>query len=973
MMELHRITARFSSISPDQKVQEVYPDCVLADAALFEMKSQIYLGFTGLKKAAPILALLDQDPAFEAYIQEHASEQAVFLFSKEEAYKNGEPLALTPEVKKAIRHALRSVKAYGGVLNPDGSHTIDLLAPSVGPHYGVNLLLGWREGFADPLLTTPKSVVDGLGRGSFRAKAAYQVLATRWDIRPEENGNPFNRQFYLLENGKQIFYSADLTHNVKTATCTHFPNKSEIVYRLKDGLQVKRTIALLEQKPGLPDAVEVQNVTLISPVARNLQIVFTGTFGFSNPGCQEVDVIYQTVIHQSEILLNDQGELMALSPNYYPCYFSPRPRFVSLHSSKGYADSFSNDATSFIGGGSIEHPEGVGHLNNAMQMKGASFFALGQSFALAPNVPFDLTTFTGMMDGSLLPLEQVEPELAKEVADLLTKFPDGASVEKQLQKQDQDFADYASYFSLQSGNPLTDAMMNTNIPFQTRYQSFVSRAFAQTQKGYREIGFREIQDLYASIPYLVAAKKKDLAESLLSSWISNVYAFGYANHNFFEVGKEPGMCSDDSLWLLPAVRSYVEATGDLDFLNQSFPMAGGGNRVLKDTLKAILVYSGRISVGKHGLPLLDKADWNDCLKIDTDCLDGPSKEKRYYEQLERNHQSFGVPFESELSESVMNAFLLVYALNEAIALMKESHDSESVSFYEQLKADEIKAITSSSYIDGYYARVLINRAAPKNGITYVGAPGDGLSSNPNLQNGSLYLNSFSWSLLSGVADEAQIASMLDLADRFLRTPSGYQLCSAEDLTLTGAKEAATSHYFPGDRENGGVFKHATMMFTRALLLAAKRPYSPSLKKKMVDDAYFMLHLVYPYHCWSNPYRYKGNPRFCTQYNNPLTEENIGPILSGTATWLTLSFFEAMGLSQDQGELTLQPILEKGQGDLSYHYHFSESDYQVILHKKKNHYSFKVMNLTLDGVSRDPNDPLPLLHDQKTHVIEATLD
>jgi cellobiose phosphorylase len=971
-MALSRITARFGSVSPDVVVSKVYPGVALADAALFDFEQQVYLGFTGLKKPGPILALLTEDPGFEEFIQQNSAPKAVFLISAKGAFKNGEPLALSPEAKKAIRHGLRLIKPYGGVLNADGSHTIDLLSPNVGPHYGVNLLLGWREGFADPLLTTPKSVVDALGHGSFRAKADYQVLATRWDIRPEENGNPFNRQFYLLENGKQIFYSADLTHNVKKAFCTHFPNKTEIVYELKDGLQVKRVIALLEQKAGLPDATEVQNVTLLSPVARTLEIVFTGTFGFSNPGCQEVDVIYQTVIHQSEELLNEKGELVALSPNYYPCYFSPRPRFVSLHSAAGYAQSFSNDATSFLGAGSIEHPEGVGHLNNALQMKGASFFALGQKLTLSPNAPFDVTTFTGMMDGTALPLDQVEPKLGEEVEALLSTFPDGGSVRIQLQKQADDFASYASYFSLQSGNALTDAMMNANIPFQTRYQSFVSRAFAQTQKGYREIGFREIQDLYASIPYLVAAGKKDLAEALLTSWIRNVYSFGYANHNFFERGKEPGMCSDDSLWLLPAVHSFIDATGDLDFLKQSFPMADGGTRVLQDTLKAILTYSGRISVGKHGLPLLDKADWNDCLKIDPDFLDGPSKQKRYQEQLEMNHQSFGVPLESDLSESVMNAFLLVYALNDAIALSIESQNQADLAFYQTLKEEKIAAITSSCYIKGYYARVLINRAAPKNGITYVGAPGDGLSTNPELENGSLYLNSFSWSLLSGVADETQIASMLAFADHYLKTPSGYQLCSAEDLTLTGAKEAATSHYFPGDRENGGVFKHATMMFTRALLLAAKRDYAPALKKKMVDDAYFMLHLVYPYHCDENPYRYKGNPRFCTQYNNPLTEENIGPILSGTATWLTLSFFEAMGLRKEEDGLTLHPILEKGQGDLTYHYHFADGDYEVILHKKKNHYAFNVTRLTLDGVSYDPEQKLPLAHDHETHRIEATL-
>src|SRR5574344_781899 len=275
-MALSRITARFGSVSPDVVVSKVYPGVALADAALFDFEQQVYLGFTGLKKPGPILALLTEDPGFEEFIQQNSAPKAVFLISAKGAFKNGEPLALSPEAKKAIRHGLRLIKPYGGVLNADGSHTIDLLSPNVGPHYGVNLLLGWREGFADPLLTTPKSVVDALGHGSFRAKADYQVLATRWDIRPEENGNPFNRQFYLLENGKQIFYSADLTHNVKKAFCTHFPNKTEIVYELKDGLQVKRVIALVEQKAGLPDATEVQNVTLLSPVARTLEIVFTG-------------------------------------------------------------------------------------------------------------------------------------------------------------------------------------------------------------------------------------------------------------------------------------------------------------------------------------------------------------------------------------------------------------------------------------------------------------------------------------------------------------------------------------------------------------------------------------------------------------------------------------------------------------------------------------------------------------------------
>jgi cellobiose phosphorylase len=971
-MVLKQTTARFQSPDPFKAVGMAYPNEILSDAALFDFAQNVFVGFSGLKKPAPILSLLEESPVFDDFISKNSSPNAVFLFKKGMAFKNGVSLSLTAEMAKALAKAIRSLKNYGGTLNPDGSHTIDLLTPEVGPHYGVNLLLGWREGFKEPLLTTPKSVVDSYGRGSFRAKAAYQVLATRWDVRPEENGNPFNRQFYLLEAGKQIFYSADVSHNVKKAFCTHYPSKTCIVYDLKDGLHIERIIVLLDQKEGLPDATEVQLVKITSPKERHLSIVFTGTFGFSNPGCQEVDVIYQTVIHQSEVILNEKNDLVALSPNYYPCYFNKSPRFVSFFSNGGYADSFSNDATSFLGHGDIAHPEGLLHLNNAYKMKGASFFALSKSFTVSPDHPFEGTTFTGMMDGEKLPDGTVEESLAEEIRKLHESFPDAKAIETQIAKQDEELKNYSAYFQIASGNPLTDAMMNSAIPFQTRYQSFVSRAFAQTQKGYREIGFREVQDLYAAIPYLVSSGHQELASELLECWIKNVYKMGYANHNFFEVGKEPGMCSDDSLWLLEAVKTYVDATGDVSYLEKSFPMADGGERPLKETLKAILTYSSKISIGKHGLPLLDKADWNDCLKIDVDCLDGPTKEKRYAEQLERNHQSYGVPFENDLSESVMNAFLLVCALNEGIALAELDQDDALKSLFESYKADEVQAIRSSAYIQGYYARVLINRANPLNGIRYVGAPGDGLSSVKSLQNGSLYLNSFSWSLLSGVANEEEISSMLALADTYLKTSSGYKLCSEEDLTLTGAKEAATSHYFPGDRENGGVFKHATMMFARALLKAAKGSYSEALKEKMVDDAYFMLHLVYPYHCYENPYRYKGNPRFCTQYNNPLTEENIGPILSGTATWLTLSLWEAAGLKKTPEGLIFEPILEKAQGDYSYTYRFERSTYQVHLSKKKNHYAFKVSSLNVDGISYDPKSPVPFFDDGKSHQVAIVL-
>jgi cellobiose phosphorylase len=307
-MVLKRMTARFQSPDPFKVLQEAYPSEKIADAALFDLNGNIFVGFAGLKKPAPILALLEEGESFNAFVEANSEGNAIFLFFKDKAFKNGKEIPLTSDVLKVLRKAFRLSKSFGGVLNPDGSHTIDLLSSEVGPHYGVNLLLGWREGFKEPLLTTPKSVVDSFGRGSFRAKAAYQVLATRWDVRPEENGNPFNRQFYLLERWKtdllfcgcQSQRFGGLLHSLSQQNLHRLRFERWTSHRTDDF-----RFARLRKK-AFPMRREIQSVRLVSATERHLQIVFTGTFGFSNPGCQEVDVIYQTVIHQSEVFRREE-------------------------------------------------------------------------------------------------------------------------------------------------------------------------------------------------------------------------------------------------------------------------------------------------------------------------------------------------------------------------------------------------------------------------------------------------------------------------------------------------------------------------------------------------------------------------------------------------------------------------------------------------------------------------------------------
>lgn len=847
------------------------------DALLLSNKSNVLVGIFGLNKNIPYLQNLFSKQTFKSFASNLKKDSKVlFDYQNKVYFINKEKHSFSKEESEVLEETLKEFETYGGYLNDNGEHVIDLKSQIIGPHFAVNLLLGCREKFSEPLLTTPKSVVDQFGGGSFRGPAANQVLATRWDMDPRENGNPFNRQFYLLEDNKQIFYSHNVQKNVKKAICIHKVNRTEIEYETLDGLLIKRTIYIKKQKEeDEPIALERQVVEIknLTKKERNLSIVFTGMFGSANPGCQMEDVIYQSVINQTNIIKKN-NVAVAISPDYYPNYAKEYVRFASL--GKDGFDSFSYDVSNFIGNGSIDEPEHLSMLGNNLKEKGPSFYALEKNFVLKDK--YLIVESVGLVDHKHDLYKAIDLTLdedhVKELKDIVISFKK-----------------YSSYLQVNTGNKLFDSYVNNNLPFQVLYQTYVSRAFAQTQKGYREVGFREIQDLYASMNYFVHAKQTGLVKSLLSKWIENVYKFGYVNHNFFFVGKEPGMCSDDGLWLVDAIYRYILISKDYSILNKKYLIAGSSKkRSLYDTLKAIITYSGKISIGKHGLPLLDKADWNDCLRIDEDCLDGPTKEKLYKAQLRKNKQAFGEPFESDLSESVMNAFLLKIALDEMESFASFKNDSQYLVELKEIKNRLVGSIQKYAYIDGYFSRVLINRAGSK--YKYVGAPKDGLSILDGFD-GSLYLNSCSWAILSKVASEEQIKSMIGYVDKYLKCKAGYKLCTPHDLTLCGSKSASTEQYFLGDRENGGVFKHATMMFVVACLQASKEVKDKELKNKLIEDANFMLEIVYPYNVLKDCYKYKGNPRFCTQYVNSVNEEHIGPILSGTSTWLTLAILEGL--------------------------------------------------------------------------------
>ena len=945
----------------------------------------VVAGVTGLDFESPFISVLLQLEELDAVLGKCFAEGKSILFKydgsiKVYVEKDGsiDELSLDERSVKAAVDAIEASRKWGGELNEDGELIADPSTPAPGPHYYTNMLIGNRIGFDRPLQSTPKSAVDVLGGGCFRAHADTQVLATKWDYLPEENGFPANRQFYITEGGKQIFWSGTASDiNLKKVETKHSQNRTVISYELKDGLKITRTIFILPQADKMPLAAEAQMIDIenTSSADRDLRIVYTGMFGTSEVHALREDVIFSTVVAQSEVFFNEDNEIRAISFNPNPKWTKGNIRYNALlvHADDKviFPQEYCARYADLVGSGTLAKPQFISYLMDRPSRKGPGFFALATSFTVRAGGSVRADDFTCLSSDAVNDKFEDEVTMKEELSALITKFSDREALPRELNKVIDFTKDYAKYMKIEHKDKDFESYVNNNLPFQVFYQTFVSRSLDWTQKGYREIGFREIQDIFASMYYFRGMGQTEFVKKLLREWAGNVFEDGYANHNFYWTGKEPGWWSDDALWLLQALDRYVKLTGDYDFLREELPVATSDGekktRTLLDTIKAIITYSAKISVGKHNIPLIDRADWNDCLRVDPDCIGGAVKIEKYKEQLKAKGKNFGeVPFESEYSESVMNGFLLKVAIDAAKGMFETVGDT---SYADELKAlsEKVKEdLRGSAWKNDFFARVLFNRS-DKPELKYLGAAGDNLQVED--APGSYFLNAFSWSVLSGCADESQISTMLDSLDSYLKSPYGFRLCSTVDYSKIAPK-IDVALYYPGDRENGGVFKHANMMAAAAMLKASKEVEDKKLAERLADTAYWVIDCILPYRTLKSPFTVCGNPRWCTQYNNSDSGENIGPTLSGTSTWLLLCLFSCFGVEFTADDLIVEPLLRKGDTSLTVKVNSGVAEYEIDITKPQGFFRAKDgVKVFCDG-NELPDTKVPVFSDGKVHKIDV---
>ena len=223
-------------------------------------------------------------------------------------------------------------------------------------------------------------------------------------------------------------------------------------------------------------------------------------------------------------------------------------------------------------------------------------------------------------------------------------------------------------------------MVNIWNQYQCMVTFNMSRSASYYESGTgRGMGFRDsCQDLLGFL-HLIPEKSRERIKDIASIQFED----GSTYHQYQPLTKRGnadigGGFNDDPLWLIAAVSQYIKETGDYSILNDPTPFNNkeGSEKPLIDHLRASLNYI-ITHKGPHGLPLIGRADWNDCLNLN--CF---SKTPGESFQTASN-------FESGKAESVFIAGMFVlYGKEFATILNNIGNKDEAKKILDEVKSVE---------------------------------------------------------------------------------------------------------------------------------------------------------------------------------------------------------------------------------------------------------------------------------------------
>jgi len=201
---------------------------------------------------------------------------------------------------------------------------------------------------------------------------------------------------------------------------------------------------------------------------------------------------------------------------------------------------------------------------------------------------------------------------------LIDSFSTPEQVADAIQKLKDNWSRLLSHYQVQSSDEKLNRMVNIWNPYQCMVTFNMSRSASYFETGIgRGMGFRDSNQDLLGFVHLLPERARERIIDIASTQFSD----GSAYHQYQPLTKRGNNdvgsgFNDDPLWLIFGVAAYIRETGDYAILDEQVPFDNDPKNVaslyehLKRSFNHVLQ-----NLGPHGLPLIGRADWNDCLNL----------------------------------------------------------------------------------------------------------------------------------------------------------------------------------------------------------------------------------------------------------------------------------------------------------------------------------------------------------------------
>lgn len=341
-----------------------------------------------------------------------------------------------------------------------------------------------------------------------------------------------------------------------------------------------------------------------------------------------------------------------------------------------------------------------------------------------------------------------------------------------------------SKFTLRTGDEKIDRMALWN-----QYQCVVTYNFARSASYFesgigRGIGFRDTSQDMLGVAHDLP---KERIRQRLFDVAATQFEDGSAYHQFQPLTKRGNAdigsaFNDDPLWLVLGVANYIKENGDSDFLSVQVPFDNDENNTatMFEHLKRSFRYITN-HIGPHGLPLIGRADWNDCLNLNC-----------FSENPDDSFQTC-TNKDGKNAESVMIAQMFVFVAPDYAALCRISGD-EKEAFFAETQAKKMEEQICKTGWDGEWFLRAYDDAGKKVG-------------SHECEDGKIFIETQGFGSMAKIGKSLGFPEKaLDSVEKYLDTKYGIVILSPAYKNYH-VELGEVSSYPPGYKENGGIFCH----------------------------------------------------------------------------------------------------------------------------------------------------------------------